>query len=114
MKSFNRLTFAVVTIALSAVPAVYAAPASISPPIHAMFSETKLEMVKFSLRNDSGSSMEVKVGDEVMTLVPGKPVSLKLPVGTRIVAVTATEKSAAGSLIEQVMKEHSGATIVIH
>jgi hypothetical protein len=114
MNSFNRLTFAVVAIFLLAAPTVYAAPASISSPVHAMFSKTKSEMVKFNLRNDSGSAMEVKVGDEVMTLVPGKPVSLKLPVGTRIVAVTATQKSAAGSIIEEVIKQHDGATIVIH
>ena len=79
-----------------------------------MFSPTKLSTVKLSLRNDSGSAMEVKVGDQVMTLDPGKPVSLKLPVGTRIIAVTATQKCAAGSLLEEVVKEHSGATIVIH
>lgn len=114
MKHLNRLVLAVVSTSLLAAPAVYAAPASISSPVHAMFSNTKSEMVKFSLRNDSGSAVQVKVGDEVMTLDPGKPVNLKLPVGTRIVAVTATAKSAAGSLIEEVIKEHSGATIVIH
>jgi hypothetical protein len=112
MKGLNRLTIAVVATSLLAAPAVYAAPASISSPVHAMF--TKSSTVKFNLRNDSGSVMEVKIGDKVMTLAPGKPVGLNLPVGTRIVANTATSKCAAGALIEEVIKDHSGATIVIH
>jgi hypothetical protein len=114
MKHLNRLTLAVVAISLVAAPAVYAAPTSISSPVHAMFSKSKTDTVKLSLRNDSGSVMEVKVGDKVMTLDPGKPVSLKLEVGTRIVANTATPNHEAGSLIEEVIKDHNGATIVIH
>jgi hypothetical protein len=111
MKSFNRLTLAVVATSLLAAPAVYAAPATISSPVHAMFAKTK--MVKLSLRNDTGSAMEVKVGDKVMTLDPGKPVDLKLEVGTRIVANSTTPNHAVGSIIEEVISEHDGATIVI-
>jgi hypothetical protein len=114
MKSLNRLIIAVVAASLLAAPAVYAAPASISSPVHAMFSKTKSTTVKLSIRNDSGTAMEVKVGDQVMTLDPGKPVTLKLEVGTRIVANTATPSHPAGSLIEEVIKDHDGATIVIH
>jgi hypothetical protein len=112
MKFFNRLTLAVVTTSLLAAPAVYAAPA-VSSPVHAMFGKTKTSTVKLSLRNDTGSAMEIKVGDKVMTLNPGKPVNLDLEVGTRIVANTATPNHAIGSIIEEVIKDHSGATIVI-
>jgi hypothetical protein len=114
MKRVNRLTIAVVSTALLAAPAVYAAPASISSPVHAMFSKTKATTIKLNLRNDTGSPMEVKVGEKVMTLDPGKPVSLKLEVGTRILANSATPNHEAGSLIEEVIKDHDGATIVIH
>jgi|ERR1700727_1965682 hypothetical protein len=114
MKRVNRLTIAVVATALLAAPAVYAAPASISSPVHAMFSKTKTTTVKLNLRNDTGSPMEVKVGEKLMTLDPGKPVSLKLEVGTRILANSATPNHEAGSLIEEVIKDHDGATIVIH
>ena len=113
MKGLNRLTVAVVATSLLAAPAVYAAPASISSPVHAMFTKAKSTTVKLNLRNDSGSPMEVKVGDKVMTLDPGKPVTLNLEVGTRIVANTATPTHAAGSLIEEVISEHNGATIII-
>jgi hypothetical protein len=113
MKGFNRLTIAVVATSLFAAPAVYAAPASISSPVHAMFGKTKTTTVKLSLRNDSGTPMEVKVGDQVMTLTPGKPVTLNLEVGTRIVANSATPNHEVGSLIEEVIKDHNNATIVI-
>jgi hypothetical protein len=113
MKGLNRLTVAVVATSLLAVPAVYAAPASISSPVHAMFAKTKTSTVKLNLRNDSGSAMEVKVGEQVMTLDPGKPITLNLEVGTRIVANSATPNHAVGSLIEEVVKDHQGATIII-
>jgi hypothetical protein len=113
MKVINRLTLAVVATSLLAAPAVYAAPASISSPVHAMFTKAKSSTVKLSLRNDSGSPLEVKVGDKVMTLDPGKPVSLSLEVGTRIVANSTTPNHAVGSLIEEVISDHNGATIVI-
>src|SRR5260370_36970595 len=98
MKGFNRLAVVVVATSLLAAPAVYAAPASISSPVHAMFAKTKSTMVKLSLRNDSGSAMEVKVGDKVMTLDPGKPVTLNLEVGTRIVANSTTPTHPADPL----------------
>jgi len=113
MKCLKRLTITVVATSLLAAPAVYAAPASISSPVHAMFSKTKSTTVKLSLRNDTGSAMEVKVGDKVMTLDPGKPVTLNLEVGTRIVANSATPNHAVGSIIEDVTSDHNGATIVI-
>jgi hypothetical protein len=113
MKAFNRLTLAVIATSLLAAPAVYAAPASISSPVHAMFGKTKSSTVKLSIRNDSGAAMEIKVGEKVMTLDPGKPVNLDLEVGTRIVANSATPNHAVGSLIEEVIKDHNGATIVI-
>ncbi|MGD0443846.1 MAG: hypothetical protein ABSA39_07915 [Edaphobacter sp.] len=113
MKGLNRLTVAVIASSLLAAPALYAATTDVSVPVHAMFGKTKTSTVKLNLRNDSGSAMEIKVGDKVMTLDPGKPVSLSLEVGTRIVANTATPNHAAGSLIEEVISDHNGATIVI-
>jgi hypothetical protein len=113
MKRLNRLTAAVVASSLLAAPALYAAPVSISSPVHAMFTKVKSTTVKLNLRNDSGSAMEVKVGDKVVTLDPGKPVSLNLEVGTRIVANSATPNHPVGSLIEEVIRDHNGATIII-
>ena len=113
MNRLTRFAIAVATLALLAGPVVYAAPVHISSPVHAMFGKSKSSTVKFSIRNDSGAPLEVKIEDKVMTLDPGKPVDLELPVGTRIVANTATPNHDAGSLIEEVTKSHAGATIVV-
>ena len=73
-----RNLFAIATIAASLVvsPAVYAAT-SIHSPVSAMFGKTKT--IKVTLVNDSGASMQVKAGDDIVTLESGKPVTLKLP-----------------------------------
>jgi hypothetical protein len=113
MKRHNLFTVAVVATSLLAAPAIYAAPASISSPVHAMFGKTKTSTVKLNLRNDTGTSLEVLVGDKPMTLEPGKLVGLDVPVGTRIVANSVTPNHAVGSLIEEVIKDHNGATIAI-
>jgi hypothetical protein len=113
MKRHNLLTVAVVASSLLAVPAIYAAPTSISSPVHAMFGKTKTNTIKLNLRNDTGTSLQVLVGDKPMTLEPGKLVNLDVPVGTRIVANSATPNHAVGSLIEEVIKDHKGATIAI-
>jgi hypothetical protein len=113
MKRPNLFTLTAIAASLLAAPVVYAAPASISSPIHAMFSKSKSTNVKLSLRNDSGAAMDVKIGDKVMTLAPGKLVSLDLPVGTRIIASTGTADHPVGSVIEEVISQHDGATISI-
>ena len=102
--------FALATICASST-ATYAAPRALSTPVHAMFSKTKL--VSISLRNDSGAPLELKVGEDVMTLAVGKTVAMKLAVGTRIVSTQQTVNHAANSLIAQVSSDLSGATIAI-
>jgi hypothetical protein len=113
MKRHNLVTVAAVAASLLAGPAVYAAPVSIASPVHAMFGKTKISSVKFNIRNATGTPMDVLVGDKPMTLEPGKLVALDLPVGTKIVANSATPNHAVGSVIEQVIKDHAGATITV-
>jgi hypothetical protein len=55
--------------------------------------------VKFSLRNDTGAQLELKVGDKVESLKPGEVLPVKLPMGTRIVTDTATEHHQVGDVI---------------
>ena len=55
--------------------------------------------IKFSLRNDTGIPLELKIGDKVTTLKEGEVLPLKLPVGTRIVTDTATEHHPVGEVI---------------
>lgn len=70
--------------------------------------------VKFSLRNDTGVPLELKIGDKVATLKEGEVLPLKLPLGTRIVNDTATEHHAVGEVITVVSDStYSNSTLVI-
>lgn len=70
-------------------------------------------MVKVNFRNDSGSQLELKVGEEIMKVESGATVALKLPEGTKVLANTATPKLTAGSLITEVATYLDGATLSI-
>jgi hypothetical protein len=113
MKRPNLFTITAIAASLLAAPVVYAAPASIASPVHAMFGKTKLTNVTLSLRNDTSTEIQVSVGDNLMTLAPGKPISVTLPVGTRIIAKSSTTDHPAGSVIAEVISEQNGATISI-
>jgi hypothetical protein len=112
MKRHNLVSLAVIASTfLAAAPAIYAAPVSIASPVHAMFK--KSGTVTFSLRNDTDKEIQVSVGDNVMTLAPGKPISLNLPVGTKILSKSDTPSHPAGTVIAQVISDYNGATIGI-
>src|ERR1700709_2559810 len=98
IRTILSLSIAVAGLAASTVS--YAAPLSVHAPVHAMFS--KSQIVTLSLRNDSHDAVELKVGDNVMTLSAGKSITLKLAIGTRILANATTESHQAGSLIAEV------------
>jgi len=80
-------------------------------PVHAMFAKSKT--VNLALRNDSGSPLELKVGDKVMSLDAGKTVALKLPEGTRIVVNAAAPKHPAGELIAEASTDLDDTTVAI-
>jgi hypothetical protein len=110
MNRRHLIAVATVTASLIASPTVYAAT-SIHAPVSAMFVKTKT--IKVTFVNDSGSSMQLKAGDDVVTLEAGKPVTLKLPPGTHVVANTATPLHQAGTLITDVSDSLNGATVHI-
>ena len=109
MKILSAVAAAILVASLGAAPAVYAASSNV--PTRVAFVKTKT--VKFALRNDSSSPMELKVGDQVMSLDPGKTIALKLDVGTRIVFNAATPKHPAGELIAQATTDLADTTVAI-
>jgi hypothetical protein len=110
MKSRNLVITAAV-VAMITPHIVYASPVNLHAPVNAMFAKEKT--VKLSLKNGSASSIEVKVGEEVMTLTAGQAVNLNVPIGTRIIANTDTSTVKAGTLIAQVSKELSGSVVTL-
>ena len=109
VSSFASLTIA--ALALVATPALNASPLSISTPLHASYGKTK--DVAISFRNDTSAPLELKVGENVMKVEAGKTLALHLPVGTKVIANSATPNLAAGSLIAEVATYLSGATLSI-
>jgi hypothetical protein len=111
MKVWSAVAITVAIVGLGAAPAVYAATSNIPTPGHAMFSKSKT--VKVALRNDSGSPLQLKVGDEIVSLDIGKSVSLKLAVGTRIMVNAATDKHPVGELIAEASTSLDNTTLTI-
>ncbi len=111
MTTRNLFISSIATLALTVAPAVYAAPLSITTPIHASFGKSK--DVSISFRNDTTAPIELKVGENLMKVEAGKTLALHLPVGTKVMANTATPNLTAGSLIAQVDTYLSGATLSI-
>jgi hypothetical protein len=111
MKVWSAVAIAVAIVGLGAAPAVCAVSSNVPSPGHAMFAKSKT--VKVALRNDSGSPLELKVGDEIVSLDAGKSVALKLAVGTRIVVNAATDKHTAGELLAEVSAALDNTTLTI-
>jgi hypothetical protein len=106
------LATSVTALALVSTPALHAATTSIASPVHAIF--TKVKMVKVHLRNDSGSQIELRVGDSLMKIENGQTLNLNLATGTKVLTNTATPKLTAGSVIAEVAPYLDGATLSIH
>ena len=111
-----RFAFATLLAAIffAAVPATYAAAGSMHSPVHAMFFKAE-KKIKFSLRNGTEAPLELKVGDQVMTLKAGEVMPVKLPVGTRVTTNTATQHLKVGDLIVEVSASmYSDSTLSIN
>lgn len=97
---------------LFASSALFASPLHLANPVHAAFGKTKT--IKFDIRNNSSTPVELRAGDKIQTVEAGKTISLNLPVGTRIVANKAAGSYAEGAIIAEVQPPLSGNTVVLH
>jgi len=111
MTTRNLLVSSIAALAISTAPALHAAPLSITTQIHATYAKEKSVSIRF--RNDTTAPLELKIGDGLMKIEAGKTLALHLPVGTKVIANTATPNLAAGSLVAEVASYLSGATLAI-
>jgi hypothetical protein len=102
---------ALVATSLFSSQVVNAAVIHVPNPTHAMLGNTK--PVQFSLRNDCSSTVELKAGDQTITVEPGKTVKVKIPAGTKLITTKPTEHSEAGSVVVEVSNSLNGATVSI-
>lgn len=112
MKIRVALTAALAVTLLAAIPAANAA-VSIQSPAHAFFRGGE-KNVKFKIRNNTGTPLELKIGDKVETLQADQVLPLKLPVGTRVTANADSGRYHAGDvLVEVTGAMYSDSTISI-
>jgi hypothetical protein len=112
MNRRNVVTAMVLAASIFTTGAVYAAPASVHSPVHAMLGNQKL--VSFNLHNATTEPLKVKAGDQEMTLSPGSVTKVKLPAGTKIVTEEATAKYEVGSVLATVSSELKDATVTLN
>jgi hypothetical protein len=94
-------------------PSVQAASTPTRPTL-LQVSGGKAKIVQLSLHNNFSSPVELRAGDTVITLAPGKTMSVKLPAGTRIVTNSDTGKLKSGDLLIEVLASFNGATISVN
>ena len=74
----------------------------------------KEKSVRFSLRNQSGASIDLRAGEKTMTIAAGQTVDLKLPIGTRITTASKSDKREAGAVVCEVSSSTADTTIVLN
>ena len=72
------------------------------------------KMVSFSVKNDTPAALNLKCGEEPMTLDPGKTTRVTLPVGATVTFAEASGVHAAGAVLAQANGVTKGSTITIH
>jgi Na+-transporting NADH:ubiquinone oxidoreductase subunit NqrF len=101
MKFHSVVTTLAMAASICVPTTVFAAPAaSVHSPVHAFFG--KVHMVTVNLRNDTSANITVKAGDKELTLLPGKPQSVKLAAGDKIVATAQCAGHSEGEVLSTV------------
>jgi hypothetical protein len=113
-KSMLKSAVSATLLAAALVPAAaFASPIPINSSLHAFFGN-KQKMVHFNLSNKSGAPLDLKVGDQPMTIAAGQTVKLSLAPGTRITTATPTEKREAGYVVCEVTAAIADATVTLN
>ena len=111
IQSFRKpLAIALSAACLLSSQAVFASSLR-NVPVHAMFAKTS--SVHLNLHNISESTVELKVGEQVVTIAAGKTISVNVPPGTKIVTNTATKLHPAGELVFEAASDFNNATVSI-
>lgn len=113
-KSILKSALTVATLALVLAPsAAFASTVHITPSMHAFFGN-KEKTVNFKLANRTSAPIELKVGDQVMTVAAGETKALKLAAGTQVINTTKSDKREAGAVVCQVSSALSDSTVVLN
>jgi len=113
-KSILKSALTLATLAVVLAPsAAFASTINVTPSMHAFFGD-KVKTIHFNVRNASGASIELKAGDQTMTVAAGQTMNFKLPTGTRVINTNKTEKREAGAVICEVSSALKDSTVVLN
>lgn len=109
----HRKLFSLALIAVTVALPAQAVFASSTPERTTVAYTGNQKMIKLSVRNTSSTPLDLKLGDQTVTIAPGKTMDLKLPVGTRITTASETPHTPAGTFILEVTPANSNSTVSI-
>jgi len=75
---------------------------------------SRKKTITLSLRNASPAVLELRAGERILTLEPGKTATVVLPLGVEIVFNKATSKSKAGDLVVTAAGYLDQTTVTVH
>lgn len=102
----------VLAVVLMAGESIFAEPlTALHVPVNAMGKQK--EMVTFHLRNDSSQTLQVKAGNQQLTLEPGKPVDVTLKIGDTVTVAKGTSKFPEGTVIATASQDIKDSTIAL-
>ena len=102
----------VLSLTLACSPSLHAAGPSLRPD-NATSTTVKAKLIKFSIRNDAKTSLQLKAGDQVITIAPGQTEAVKLQVGLQLTTVSDTAKLPSGSVLTTVSESLQGNTLAV-
>lgn len=97
---------------VSAIALPHSVPAMKDNAALSIFS--RRETIKLSFRNDSAVVLELRAGEKIVTLEPGKTETLELPLGMQVYFNKTTSKHAAGHLVVTAASFLDQATIALN
>ena len=100
-------------LSLSAAGSLHAAPFGVFHHTTATEKPGTGKVIRFSIRNDSSSTLTLKAGDQQYTIAAGKSLSMNAQEGTEVVNVSGSSKEAPGTVITKVSTVLQGNTLVI-
>jgi hypothetical protein len=74
----------------------------------------KVKTVKFTIENKGAATLDLKSGDQAITLAAGQSRTMQAPAGTRIVTASDSARGQAGTVVAQVTDDMNGSTISLH
>jgi hypothetical protein len=74
---------------------------------------SRKQTIKLSFRNDSAAVLELRAGQRLLTLEPGKTTTLVLPLGIKVCFDKATSKRAAGAVVVTTARYLDQATVAL-